>query len=72
MFANADDQKLTSGYVFMMAGGAITWYAKKQSITALSSMEAEYIALSKVACEAHWLRSLFYELGFTQILLTTI
>jgi hypothetical protein len=49
-FANADDQKSTSRYVFMMARGAITWFSKKQSITALSSMEAEYIALSKAAC----------------------
>src|SRR6266851_7495072 len=53
-FTNVDDQKSTSGYVFMMAKGAITWYAKKQSITALSSTEAEYIALSEVAHEAHW------------------
>src|SRR6266853_2825432 len=71
-FANADDQKSTSGYVFMMAGGAITWFSKKQSITALSSTEAEYIALSEVAREAHWLRSLFSELGFVQILPTKI
>ncbi len=71
-FANVDDQKSTFRYVFMMAGGVITWYAKKQSITALSSTEAEYIALSEVAHEAHWLRSLFLELGFTQILPTTI
>ena len=48
-FANADEQKSTSGYIFMMAGGAITWHSKKQSITVLSSMEAEYIALSEAA-----------------------
>jgi hypothetical protein len=45
---------------------------KKQSITALSSMEAKYIALSEVAREAQWLRSLFKELGFEQTLPTTI
>jgi hypothetical protein len=41
-------------------------------ITALSSTEAKYIALSKAAHEGHWLRSLFLELGFMQVLLTTI
>jgi hypothetical protein len=71
-FMNSDEQKLTTGYVFMMAGGAITWHSKKQSITALSSTEAEYIALSEVAREARWLRSLFKELGFEQTLPTTI
>ena len=67
-----NDQKSTSGYVFMMARGAITWFSKKQTITALSSMEAKYIALSKAACEGRWLRSLFFELGFMQVLPTTI
>ena len=52
VFANSDEQKSTTGYVFMMAGGAITWYSKRQSITALSSTEAEYIALSEAAREA--------------------
>ena len=46
-FTDADDLKSTTGYVFKMSGGAITWYSKKQSVTALSTMEAEYIALSK-------------------------
>ena len=55
-----------------MAGGAITWHSKKQSITALSSTKAEYIALSEMAHEAQWLRSLFKELEFGQTLPTTI
>ena len=55
-----------------MAGGAITWFSKKQSITAMSTTEVEYIALSEVACEARWLRNLFSELGFMQTLLTMI
>jgi hypothetical protein len=71
-FANADDQKSTSSYVFMMAGGAITWFSKKQTITALSSTEAKYIALSEAAHKGRWLRSLFFKLGFTQVLPTTI
>jgi len=50
----------------------VTWYSKRQSITALSSTEVEYIALSETAREARWLRSLFKELGFEQVLPTEI
>ena len=64
--------KLITGYVFIMAGGAITWFSKKQSITTMSTTEVEYIALSKAACEARWLRNLFSELGFMQTLPTMI
>jgi hypothetical protein len=71
-FGNTEDLKSITGYVFMMAGGAITWFSKKQSITAMSTTEAEYIALSEAAREARWLRNLFSELGFAQILLTMI
>jgi hypothetical protein len=65
-FANHDDHKSTSGYVFMAAGGAITWKSKKQTTIALSSTEAEYVALSEAAREACWLRSLYEELGYSQ------
>jgi len=65
-FANHDDHKSTSGYVFLAAGGAITWKSKKQMTIALSSTQAEYVALSKAACEACWLWSLFDELGYPQ------
>jgi hypothetical protein len=65
-YANADDLKSTSGYVFLAAGGAITWKSKKQTVTALSSTEVEYVALSEAGCEATWLRNLYGELGFIQ------
>jgi len=71
-FANMDEHKSTSRYVFMMAGSAVTWYSRKQSVAALSSTKAEYIALSEVAREVRWLRSLFYELGFAQVQPTKI
>jgi hypothetical protein len=54
-YANHDDHKSTSGYVFLASGGAITWKSKKQTTIALSSTEAEYVALSEVAREACWL-----------------
>jgi Reverse transcriptase (RNA-dependent DNA polymerase)/gag-polypeptide of LTR copia-type/Integrase core domain/GAG-pre-integrase domain len=65
-FANHDDLKSTSGYVFLSSGGAITWKSKKQTTIALSSTEAEYVALSEAAREACWLRNLYEELGYSQ------
>jgi hypothetical protein len=62
-YKNREDGKSTTGYVFIAAGGAITWRSGKQSVTATSSMEAEYIALWEAGKEASWLRSLHTELG---------
>ena len=58
-----DDRKSTSGYLFQISGGAVTWSSKKQSCVALSTAEAEYIALSSAAQEAVWMRQLTTELG---------
>jgi hypothetical protein len=65
-YANADDYKSTSGYVFIASGGAVSWRSKKQTTIALLSMEAEYVALSEAGHEASWLRSLHDELGDKQ------
>ena len=68
-FSDADwagdinDQKSTSGYVFMLSGGAVSWSSKKQKCVALSTAEAEYVALSSAAQESIWLRQLITELG---------
>ena len=40
-----DDRHSTSGNLFLMAGGAISWFSKKQPTVALSTAEAEYISL---------------------------
>jgi hypothetical protein len=65
-YKNRDDNKSTTGYVFIAAAGAITWQSSRQSMTAESSTEAEYIALWEASKEASWLRNLYNELGFTQ------
>jgi hypothetical protein len=57
------DRSSTSGYVYRLAGGAISWSSKKQSSIALSSTEAEYIAGAHAAKEVVWLRRLLNELG---------
>jgi hypothetical protein len=65
-YQNRDDGKSTTGYVFIAAEGAITWRSGRQSITASSSTEAEYIALWEAGKEASWLRNLYRELGYPQ------
>ena len=61
--SDINDHKSTSGFVFTLAGAAISWSCKKQNIIALSSTEAEYIAAAHAAKEAVWLRRLLTELG---------
>ena len=47
-----DSRKSTTGWVFMYNGGAISWRSHQQSVTALSTSEAEYMSLSDAAKEA--------------------
>lgn len=47
-----DDQRSISAHVFTLGSGVIAWSSKKQPITALSSTEAEYIAVTFAACQA--------------------
>ena len=54
-YANADESKSTSGYVFLASGGAITWKSKKQTMRALSSTKAEYVAISEAGHEIQWI-----------------
>jgi porphobilinogen deaminase len=51
-----EDMKSTSGYVFSLGSGVVSWSTKKQSIVALSSAEAEYVAAARAAAQAIWLR----------------
>ncbi len=50
----------------MLNGGPVSWCSKKQPTMALSSSEAEYIALTLAAKEVTWLRLLLTELGLLQ------
>jgi hypothetical protein len=42
--SDSNDRKSTGGFIFCLAGGAISWSSKKQPIIALSTAEAEYVA----------------------------
>ena len=61
-----DSRKSTSGYVLMLNGAAISWKSKKQSVTALSSAEAEFISASSLVQEVIYVRQLLEKLGFPQ------
>ena len=57
------DRKSTSGYVFLLGGAAVSWKSTKQTTVALSTAEAEYIALSSASQEAIWLQQLISDLS---------
>ena len=50
-----DQRRSKSGYMFNLFGGAISWMSKKQSVVALSTTEAEYMAATHARKEAVWL-----------------
>ena len=58
-----DDKKSTTGYIFMMAGGVVSWKSVKQTLTASSTMEAEYVACYEACCHAMWMRNFVSALG---------
>ena len=60
---NKEDRKSTSGYLFEITGGPVSWLSKKQDAVALSTAEAEYVALSSGTEECVWMRRLNSELG---------
>ncbi|KAH9698363.1 hypothetical protein KPL71_023988 [Citrus sinensis] len=54
--SDKDSRKSTSGYVFTLGSGAISWMSVKQSCITDSTTKAEYVATSEAAKEAIWLR----------------
>lgn len=52
------DRKSNSGFICYVLGGAVSWTCKKQDIVALSSTEAEYVALTETCKEVLWLKRL--------------
>ena len=68
-FADSDfagdkkDSKSTYGYIIQLAGGPISWKSKKSSTIALSTLEAEYKAITEGIREIQWLTGLFSEIS---------
>ncbi|TXG72550.1 hypothetical protein EZV62_001129 [Acer yangbiense] len=61
-----EDRKSTSGYVFMLSSGAVSWSSKKQPVVTLSTTEAEFVAAASCACQVLWMRRILEKLGHTQ------
>lgn len=60
--SNKIDRKSFTGYLFKFAGSAISWKSQKQKTVALSSAEAEYMAICEAVKELIYLRNIFVEL----------
>ncbi|KMQ86503.1 retrovirus-related pol polyprotein from transposon tnt 1-94 [Lasius niger] len=61
------DRRSYTGFTFQIGRSLVSWESRKQRTVALSSTEAEYMALSEAAKEAICLRSSLIELGFEKM-----
>ena len=66
------DSKSTSGWIYTLAGGAISWASMKQTCIAHSTMEAEFIALAAAGKEAEWIRDLFSDIRLWDVSMPSI
>ncbi|XP_042027180.1 secreted RxLR effector protein 161-like [Salvia splendens] len=68
--SNLDTRRSQTGYVFNLYGSAVCWKSFLQNVVALSSTEAEYIALTSAVKEGKWLLGLIAEFGVNQASVT--
>jgi hypothetical protein len=61
-----DSRRSTTGFTLMLNGAAVAWKSKRQSVVALSSAEAEFMAASALVQEVIYARRLLENLGFPQ------
>ena len=66
MAGDIDSRKSTSGFMFTFAGGAVSWQSKLQKVVALSTTEAEYIAVTEACKEMLWMKRFLQELSLKQ------
>ncbi|KAL3514409.1 hypothetical protein ACH5RR_027126 [Cinchona calisaya] len=65
-----DKRRSLTSYVFCIGGCAVSWKATLQHVVALSTTEAEYMAITEAIKEALWLKGLFGELNLLQDVIT--
>ena len=61
---NNYDMTSTSGNVFLLYNGAITWSSKKQKVMETSTTESEFISMVQATRQVVWLRNLYIKLGY--------
>ncbi|GJX85831.1 hypothetical protein Tco_0336605 [Tanacetum coccineum] len=59
---NTEDNSSTSGWVFLLGGGAISWASKKQTCITCLIMKSEFVALATTGKKAEWLKNLLLEI----------
>ena len=62
MAGDRDNNRSTTGYVFTIGGTIVSWVSKIQSVVALSTTEAEYVAATEATKEMIWLQRFMDEL----------
>src|SRR4051794_16705754 len=70
--SNVDELYATSGYVFTLGGGAVSWRSRRKTILTRSTMEAELTALDIASLESEWLRELLMDLPMVEKPVPTI
>ena len=72
-FAGCEDsRKSTTGWVFTLAGGPVSWSSQRQKTVATSTMDAEYIAGAEAAKEAVWIRNFINDLRIPGVHINTV
>ena len=71
-FAGDSKFRSTSGYIFCLGIGAVVWHFKKQTITTMSTSDAEFLASAAAIQQLLWFRQLLCRLLMTDILPPTI
>lgn len=61
-------RRSTSGYIFLLSDGPVSWQSKRQTVVAVSTPEAEYIGQFNAAREAVWIRTFLEELGLRDLI----
>ncbi|GJS85972.1 zinc finger, CCHC-type containing protein, partial [Tanacetum coccineum] len=70
--SNTENNSSTSGWVFLLGGGVISWASKKQTCITGSTMEYEFMALAAAGKEAEWLKNLLIEIPLWSKLIAPI
>ena len=62
-YTNSVRSRSTTGFIFMINGSPVCWNSRKQTVTAQSSTEAEYMAMSEASKQAIWIRHFLYSIS---------